>query len=40
VVNVLLNAPSPLLPLRELSREARVPLSVCSRYVNELERLG
>jgi len=39
VVNVLLNAPSPL-SLRELSREARVPLSVCSRYVNELERLG
>ena len=39
VVNVLLNATSPL-SLRELSREAQVPLSICSRYVNELERLG
>jgi DNA-binding Lrp family transcriptional regulator len=39
VVNVLLNASAPL-SLRELSREARVPLSMCSRYVSELERLG
>ncbi|MFN4133181.1 MAG: hypothetical protein ACK4GQ_02295, partial [Candidatus Hadarchaeales archaeon] len=37
VVNVLLNSKRPL-SLRELSREAEVPLSLCSRYVNKLER--
>lgn len=39
VIHVILNSPSPL-SLRALAREAGVPLSRCSRYVNELRRLG
>jgi DNA-binding Lrp family transcriptional regulator len=39
VVSVVLNSGKPL-SLRELSKEAHVPLSRCSRYINELERLG
>ena len=39
IANVVLNSGKPL-SLRELSKEARVPLSRCSRYINELERLG
>jgi len=39
VVHVLLSAQRPL-SLRNLAREARVPLSTCSRHVNELVSLG
>lgn len=39
VINVVLNSEQQL-SLRELSRQAQVPLSRCSRYINELERLG
>ncbi|MGB9622946.1 MAG: MarR family transcriptional regulator, partial [Candidatus Bathyarchaeia archaeon] len=39
VIHVLLNTKKSL-SLREFSREAQVSLSRCSRYINELERLG
>lgn len=39
VIHVLLSNQRSLF-LRELAREAEVPLSVCSRHVNELKRLG
>lgn len=39
IVNVLLNKPN-LVSIREVAREAQVPLSRCSQYLNALERLG
>lgn len=39
IIYVILNSEKPL-SLRELAREARVPLSRCSRSISELERLG
>lgn len=39
VMHVVLNSEKSL-SLRELSREAQVPLSRCSRVISELERLG
>jgi len=39
LVHVLLNSEKPL-SLRELAREAQVPLSRCSRNISELEKLG
>jgi hypothetical protein len=39
VIHALLNAQKPL-SLRDLSKEASVPLSICSRHITELDRLG
>ncbi len=39
VIHALLNAQKPL-SLRDLAKETKVPLSICSRHITELDRLG